>query len=248
MNTSVYMIGDSDEEIPTQRAIQESLQDRYKIETSDSATEIESFQYTASKEHGQIIAAIRTGQEEALKKLVRHSSAFEEADQQGWLPVHEAAAQLNKNILEITLQASRDITWEQTTLKGETPLLVAVRNCFVDNVHFLLLNGCNPNVKNEEGDSPLVIAIKLDSYDIASLLLRSGARVNLRCVHERTALHEAARLGRKALVQLLLDSGADPDPRSGYGLTPLALAAQMGHTEIMELLLQKGETLLYRSS
>lgn len=122
-------------------------------------------------------------------KLVRHSSAFEEADQQGRLPVHEAAAQLNKNILEITfkgtepfwfstrkfynvvfdesssfkciplfcISASCAVTWEQTTLKGETPLLVAVRNCFVENVRFLLLNGCNPNVKNEEGDSPLVI-------------------------------------------------------------------------------------------
>ncbi|CAM9353814.1 unnamed protein product [Bubo scandiacus] len=187
---------------------------------------------------------IKPSQEEALTKLVRHSSAFEEADQQGWLPVHEAAAQLNQNILEITLKASHAITWEQTTLKGETPLLVAVRNCFVDNVRFLLLNGCNPNVKNEDGDSPLVIAIKLDSYEIASLLINSGAKVNLQCVHERTALHEAARLGRKDLVKLLLRSGADPDPRSGYGLTPLALAAQSGHTEIMELLLQKGADVL----
>lgn len=130
-----------------------------------------------------------TGQEEVLKKLVSHSSAFEEADQQGWLPVHEAASQLNMNILEITfkgmesswfstkkyykarsvegfsfrrvllfcISASRAATWEQTTLKGETPLLVAVRNCFVENVRFLLFNGCNPNVKNEEGDSPLVV-------------------------------------------------------------------------------------------
>lgn len=48
-----------------------------------------------------------TGQEEALKKLVRHSSAFEEADQEGWLPVHEAAGQLNKNILEITLKGTK---------------------------------------------------------------------------------------------------------------------------------------------
>lgn len=55
------------------------------------------------------------------------------------------------------ISASRDVTWEQSTLKGETPLLVAVRNCFVDNVQLLLLNGCNPNIKNEEGDSPLVI-------------------------------------------------------------------------------------------
>ncbi|XP_009703360.1 PREDICTED: ankyrin repeat and SOCS box protein 14-like, partial [Cariama cristata] len=241
MHNSTYMFDDdSDDEIPTQQAIQESLQDRHKIEKSGSATEDESFQFIASKEHEKIIAAIRTGQEEALKKLVRHSSAFEEADQQGWLPVHEAAAQRNKNILEITLKASRAIMWEQTTLKGETPLLVAVRNCFVDNVRFLLLNGCNPDVKNEEGDSPLFIAIKHDSYEIASLLISSGAKVNLQCVHKRTALHEAARLGRKDLVKLLLRSGADPDPRSGYGLTPLALAAQVGHTEIMELLLQKG--------
>ncbi|XP_076202427.1 ankyrin repeat and SOCS box protein 14 [Aptenodytes patagonicus] len=245
MYNSIYLFDDdSDDEIPTQQAIQESLQDRHKIETSGSATEDESFQYIASKEHGKIIAAIRTGQEEALMKLVRHSSAFEEADRQGWLPVHEAAAQLNKNILEITLKASCAITWEQTTLKGETPLLVAVRNCFVDNVRFLLLNGCNPNVKNEEGDSPLVIAIKHDSYEIASLLISSGAKVNLQCVHKRTALHEAARLGKKDLVKLLLRSGADPDPRSGYGLTPLALAAQIGHIEIMELLLQKGANVL----
>lgn len=42
MNNSEYIIyGDSDEEIPTQQAIQESLQDRHKIETSVSATEVE---------------------------------------------------------------------------------------------------------------------------------------------------------------------------------------------------------------
>lgn len=39
-------------------------------------------------------------------KLARHSAAFEEADQQGWLPLHEAAAQINKNILEITLKGT----------------------------------------------------------------------------------------------------------------------------------------------
>ncbi|XP_035402901.1 dynein axonemal heavy chain 12-like [Cygnus atratus] len=245
MYNAIYISDDnSDDEIPTQQAIQESLQDMHKNETSANATEDESFQFVASKEHGMIIAAIRTGQEEVLKKLVRHSSAFEEADQQGWLPVHEAASQLNMNILEITFKASRAITWEQTTLKGETPLLVAVRNCFVDHVRFLLFNGCNPNVKNEEGDSPLVVAIKYNSYEIATLLINSGAKVNLQCVHKRTALHEAARLGRKDLVKLLLRSGADPDPRSGYGLTPLALAAQAGHTEIIELLLQKGADVL----
>lgn len=145
MYNSAYVLDDhSDDEIPTQQAIQESLQDIHKMERSANAIEDESFLCVGSKEREEIIAAIRTGQEEALKKLARHSSAFEEADQQGWLPMHEAAAQLNKNILEITLKASRAVTWEQTTLRGETPLMVAVRNCFLENVRFLLLNGCNP--------------------------------------------------------------------------------------------------------
>ncbi|KAK4814927.1 hypothetical protein QYF61_006282 [Mycteria americana] len=62
MYNSTYMFDDdSDDELPTQQAIQESLQDRHKIETSGSATEDERyFQYVTSKEHGKIIAAIRT--------------------------------------------------------------------------------------------------------------------------------------------------------------------------------------------
>lgn len=40
MYNSTYMLDDrSDDEIPTQRAIEESLQDRQKMETSSSATE-----------------------------------------------------------------------------------------------------------------------------------------------------------------------------------------------------------------
>jgi len=60
-------------------------------------------------------------------------------------------------VLLFWISASRAVTWEQTTLRGETPLMVAVRNCFLENVRFLLLNGCNPNIKNEDGDSPLVV-------------------------------------------------------------------------------------------
>ncbi|XP_044881296.1 ankyrin repeat and SOCS box protein 14 [Mauremys mutica] len=249
MSNSKYVNDeDFDDDIPTQNVIQQSLQHIHKSETVTDTAASDRFQFVMSTEHGKIITAIRAGQEAVLLKLMRHCSAFKETDQRGWLPLHEAAAQLNKNILEITLKASDPVVWEQTSLKGETPLFVAVDKCFLDNVHFLLLNGCNPNVKNEEGDSSLVIAIKHDLYEIASLLIRFGANVNLQGVSKRTALHEAARLGRKDIVNLLLCSGADPDPRSAYGLTPLALAAQIGHTEIMEILLRKGADVLSQAA
>ncbi|XP_066207814.1 ankyrin repeat and SOCS box protein 14 isoform X2 [Saccopteryx leptura] len=188
------------------------------------------------------------GEEGALSHLAKYCSAFDEADEIGWLPLHKAAVQLNNNILEITLKASKPNVWEQTTHKGETPLFLAVSNCLLENASFLLLNGCNPNAKNFEGNSLLLTAVIRDSYDMAALLIRHGADVNMRCANERTALHEAAKLGRLDMVKLMLVSGAHPDPQSSYGFTPLALAAQSGHTKIMEILLQKGANALGQAS
>uniref|UniRef100_A0A8C2MWW9 Ankyrin repeat and SOCS box-containing 14 n=1 Tax=Cricetulus griseus TaxID=10029 RepID=A0A8C2MWW9_CRIGR len=162
-----------------------------------------------------VLFSLLLGKEDALAHLTNCHSAFDEANGDGWLPLHKAAVQLNKNILEITLKGKLlftpldFISWEHTTHNGETPLFLAV-------------------------------TVLKDSYDMATLLISHGADVNLRCANERTALHEAAKLGRRDMVKLMLTSGAHPDARSSYGFTPLALAAQSGHTEIMELLLQKG--------
>ncbi|XP_053456747.1 ankyrin repeat and SOCS box protein 14 isoform X3 [Nycticebus coucang] len=231
---------DLDDDFDTQFIIQQSLQAIYKPETIQHAPKEESFHSFLSADCKKIVEKIEAGEEDALSHLTKYHSAFEEADEIGWIPLHRAAVQINKNILEITLQASKRSTWEQTTHNGETPLFLAVSNCLLENASFLLLNGCNPNAKNFEGNSPLLTAVLRDSYDIAALLINHRADVNLRCANERTALHEAAKLGRQDMVKLMLASGAHVDPRSSYGFTPLALAAQNGHTEIMEILLQKG--------
>ena len=47
---------------------------------------------------------ILIGKEDVLSQLTKYHSAFDEADEIGWLPLHKAAVQLNKNILEITLK------------------------------------------------------------------------------------------------------------------------------------------------
>uniref|UniRef100_A0A8C9D1F9 Ankyrin repeat and SOCS box containing 14 n=1 Tax=Panthera leo TaxID=9689 RepID=A0A8C9D1F9_PANLE len=228
---------DTDEDFDTQLVIQESIQDIHKPGTTQQAPADESSHSFVSADYKKIIETIET--EDALARLTKCHSAFDEADEIGWLPLHKAAVQLSKNILEITLKASKPSVWEQTTHSGETPLFLAVSSCLLENTSFLLVNGCNPNAKNSEGNSPLLTAVLRDSYDMASLLISHGADVNLRCTNERTALHEAAKLGRQDIVKLLLVSGAHPDPRSSYGFTPLALAAQSGYTEIMEMLLGK---------
>ncbi|XP_078518505.1 ankyrin repeat and SOCS box protein 14 [Lissotriton helveticus] len=241
---------DLDDAIATQYAIQQSLMDIHKQYCIANTLEANSFFSlpTDHSAHEKIVAAIHAGDEKTLQNLSCRFRTFKEADGRGWIPLHEAAIKSNKNILAITLKASCSSVWEKTTLKGETPLYLAIEYCQLENANFLLNKGCDPNAKNEEGDSPLTAAIRRGSYDIASSLIGSNADVNLRCVNERTALHEAAQLGHKDIVQLLLLAGDDPDPRSSSGRTPLALASQYGHRDIIELLIQKGANVLSQAS
>lgn len=46
------------------------------------------------------------------------------------------------------------------TLKGETPLFLAVVHGLRENATFLLQNGCSPDLPNDEQDSPLVAGIR----------------------------------------------------------------------------------------
>ncbi|XP_051873581.1 dynein axonemal heavy chain 12-like [Pristis pectinata] len=238
---------DWEDEVILQHAIEQSLSG---ICTQDSCTasEVEDLRSLQSKVNRKIVEAIKTGQEADVRQLSIHYFAFDEADERGWLPLHEAAVQLNQEVLAATFQASQRSAREQKTLKGETPLFLAVELSLIDNVQFLLINGCNPNSKNEEGTSVLIAAIRNEAVDVVTLLLSFWANVNLKCTNERTAMHEAAKLGRKDIVNLLIRSGASIDPRSAYGLTPLALAAQNGCTEVVKLLLQKGADVLSQAS
>uniref|UniRef100_W5N6Y3 Ankyrin repeat and SOCS box containing 14 n=1 Tax=Lepisosteus oculatus TaxID=7918 RepID=W5N6Y3_LEPOC len=232
---------DFDEEVATQYMIEQSLQDFPKAGGCVGSITEDSYRYPAnSTESEKIFEAIKAGNEKALRQLSTHQQAFKEVDNRGWIPLHEAAVQNNKTILEITFAASGSCAVDCRTLRGETPLFLAVVQGLRDNATFLLLKGSNPDCKNEEEDSPLVAAIKNDQYDMATLLIHFNASVNQQGANQRTALHEAARLGKGNFVQLLLNSGADPDPCSAYRLTPLALAAQFGHTDIVQVLLQKG--------
>uniref|UniRef100_A0A7N5ZQC5 SOCS box domain-containing protein n=1 Tax=Anabas testudineus TaxID=64144 RepID=A0A7N5ZQC5_ANATE len=176
---------------------------------------------------------------DALNQLAVHPETLSRVDERGWIPLHEAAVQDNKRILEITFSGIK-VTIKCRTLKGETPLFLAVVHGLRENATFLLQNGCSPDLQNDEQDSPLVAAILNDQYDLATLLLRYSANVDQTGPLSRTALHECAFLGLENFVHLLLESGANPNACDIKKKTPLALAAQNGHLKVVEVLLQKG--------
>ncbi|XP_068996933.1 dynein axonemal heavy chain 12 isoform X1 [Embiotoca jacksoni] len=232
---------DLDEDEATQYIIEQSLIQYRKLKGLNPSD------LKPSEDPDEIFKAIKEGDEGALNRLVVQPETLSRVDERGWIPLHEAAVQENKIILELIFSVSAPGAAHCHTLKGETPLFLAVVHGLRENATFLLQNGSSPDLQNDEQDSPLVAAILNDQYDLATLLLRYNANIDQTGPLNRTALHESAFLGLENFVYLLLESGANPNACDIKNKTPLALAAQNGHLNVVELLLQKGADVLCES-
>ena len=95
--------------------------------------------------------------------------------------------------------------------KGDTGLIVAVRNGDSDWADFLISKGADPSLPGAGGDTPLIAAAKSGLYDVADLLIRLGVKVDGTNRSGETPLIIAVQQRDTRLVRLLLQHGADPD-------------------------------------
>lgn len=63
------------------------------------------------------------------------------------------------HLFDIWISASPPGAAQCRTLKGETPLFLAVVHGLRENATYLLQNGCSPDLQNDEQDSPLVAGV-----------------------------------------------------------------------------------------
>ncbi|KAM6972938.1 ankyrin repeat and SOCS box protein 15 [Aplochiton taeniatus] len=174
--------------------------------------------------------------------MLHHSLAFKELDGRGWLPLHRAASQPILEVLETVLRvASHGLALEErTTMEGETPLTLAAKAGFVENVKCLLVHGASPHNTNHKNESPLLLAVRSGSYEMAYTLIAKGAWVEQVCLQAWTAMHEAAKVGSTEILMLLLRHGGQVNTKDYVGASPLAVAAEYGHHDIIDILLQSG--------
>ncbi|XP_056655627.1 ankyrin repeat and SOCS box protein 15 isoform X5 [Monodelphis domestica] len=229
---------DFDEDHLTAYEIQLSIQE--SIETNKKQLHPESRFVPLSAENRKLVEAIKKGQILELQDYVKYKYALDEADDNGWFPLHVAVVQPIQQILEIVLDASYKTLWEYNTCDGETPLTLAINSGLVENVRTLLEKGVWPDTKNLKGETPLLLAIRKGSYDMVSLLIKHNTSLDLPCIKRWSAMHEAAKQGRKDIIALLLKNGGNVHLRDGFGITPLGVAAEYGHCDVLEYLIHKG--------
>ncbi|XP_078470467.1 ankyrin repeat and SOCS box protein 15-like [Lampetra planeri] len=203
-----------------------------------------------SSTHSRIINCIRTGGVLELQKLSRFRSAFDEADDRGWFPLHEASVQPLEQILEVTLDASYPSVREQCTHAGETALMLAVLAGRAGNVRALLERGVQPDGHDDRGDSALLAGEAAEvrgstrQADPGQYLRWPGLATcgvkEVHCSGDRYGYGDspqAVRAGSHQLALLLLRHGADPNLACAKRWTAVHEAARGGRSHILALLL-----------
>ncbi len=145
-------------------------------------------------------------------------------------------------------------------------LCIAIRTHLSGIVYILLINGADPNYRDEYCHIPLnEVVCSLDSknkyvpkamtqnpgrysekqieenaYHILSLLLKQGACINP-AVNKVifSPLASAVCIGNKRLVSFLLDNGSDPDLLTADKDSVVKLAALEGHQELLPIILPR---------
>jgi|GEM_PF-2550995 len=124
--------------------------------------------------------------------------------------------------------------------KGNSLLVVAIREKQVDMTCYLVAEGADVNFKNKSEYTPLHFASDRGQKEIVDLLLEKGAEVNAVNKYQITPLFNAIEKGYKDIVEILINHGADINFNSPFFGSPLHRAVYMNQPSVVKLLLEKG--------
>lgn len=110
---------------------------------------------------------------------------------------------------------------EDRDSEGNTPFMEACRRGVMPHVDYLLEQGAQPFIHNNQKKNALMLAATVGSYAIVKKLHALGLSLNAKDTNGRTALHYALPTGDLRLIAYLLAHGIDHTARDDHGQTAL---------------------------
>jgi ankyrin repeat protein len=203
----------------------------------------------------RLIDAIKAGNREAVRALVKAPAEVASSEADGTTPLHWAVRADDLETVRLLLAAGARA--DAPTRHGITPLSLAAVNGSAAIAETLLKAGANPNAVLPEGETILMTAARTGSAEVLKLLLANGADVHAReGWYGESALIWAAAENHSPALRVLVEHGADvngrstlltvPRRRSGQSIlplgswTPLMYAARQNAVDATRTLVELG--------
>lgn len=120
-------------------------------------------------------------------------------------------------------------------------ILKSVEDEDIENLRFFIIDGADPDMRDEHGLALLHICARDNKVKAAEVLLQYGADPDIRVgITQHTPLHYACRTDSAGMVKLLAQHKAAINPVDGYGWTPLHMAADRGAYEALKEMVAAG--------
>ncbi|KAK9962123.1 hypothetical protein ABG768_007501 [Culter alburnus] len=153
--------------------------------------------------------------------------------------LHHAVASGDRESVQMVLDLGASVNCQ--SVKGYTPLIVAVLHKFYDICSLLTKRGADVNLSDGDQWTALHFAVQTGDDRAARLLLDNKASADAKEKDGWTPLHLAAQNGHENIVRILLPRLVAVDEQEHEsGRTPLHMACIYGHVHIAKLLLKKG--------
>jgi ankyrin repeat protein len=193
---------------------------------------------------GDIIEAIKTGDDEGLKALLNSRSCTPKLlnglYHDGQTALNWAVSRGSVDHVELLVRHGADVNSLDSA--GFSALVKSMSDQNFEVFKSLIQLNANINVLFLErgGVTPLMWACRRNYGLFAQELLQRGVELNTRDNDGKTALYLASSRGHTECVRLLLEYGADPEVRSMHGRTALITASLNNRYDTVKLLLQYG--------
>lgn len=157
--------------------------------------------------------------------------------------------------IEVSIDVIAKIDVEQVVSGGigfveySTPLTKAVGSDDLEEAKELLINGADPNGKDENYDkiTPLFLAVENGNVEMVEMLLNFGAKVNARDRSKQTPLMRLDDDATPELVELLIRHGAKVDAVDKEGSSALIMAAASANAGVLKALIDAGADVRLRN-
>ncbi|AVP87597.1 ANK repeat containing protein [Candidatus Phycorickettsia trachydisci] len=209
------------------------------------------------------VSALMSDKPEMIELLSAKGCDFNTLDTNGSNPILSATYSGKINSLKYLAEKEVEINLENLDLRNNPKLTIeliqwlqsqgydikkeghSLMHCAAyrgktDIIEYLLSEGLDVNVKDEEGKTPIYYATKKGRFESIKYLYERGADLKIKDNDENTLMHIAAKKGRMHIIQWLLDQDIPIDVANSEGKTPVNSAAQKGRLKVIEFLGKKG--------